>query len=695
MGVSVGIDVGGTFTDLVLHDSRNDQLIVGKVLSTAPDPTDGVLAGFQSILETGVEVEAIEYVAHASTVASNLVIERNAGRTALITTMGFRDVLHIQRQKRADLYDLFYDKPAPVVARRDIFEVRERTLFDGTVLEPLDEGDVRACLREIIAAEIKSVGVVLLHSYANSAHEQRIREIACEETPDLHVSLSSEVSPKWREYERASTTSLNAYVAPSVVRYLERMSQEFRARGVQEPIHVMQCSGGMITTEGVEQSAVSLIESGPAAGTLAAGFVGQSCGRNRIVAFDMGGTTAKVSIVEAGEPHIVDDFEVAPTTKLRPGSGLPVTVPAVDLVEIGTGGGSIAHLESGVLAVGPASAGASPGPACYGLGGSLPTVTDANVVLGYLDPHYFLGGRLTLDVQKARDAIRIQIAEPLGVDLDEAAYAIHALANSGMANAMRVVTVQRGFDPRHFAAIAFGGAGPTHIAGLAREVGFPEAIIPPNAGVASALGLLVAPIRVEFARTLRTRLHDDKADEISEVIKGLEARARDALKRSRVAADAMSFRRYARMRYVGQGFEIPVPLPSGDVSTEQIAEIDQTFRQMYQTLYGYADPTGDLEIIDWRVTGLGPSRRSHISHPSRASGAPAGGSATTRHAYFRELGGFVETAIHDRYELPVGCELEGPRIVQERESTTLIPPEVLGVVDPLGNIVLAMPESSR
>jgi N-methylhydantoinase A len=692
MGVSVGIDVGGTFTDLVMHDSRDDRLVVGKVLSTAPDPTDGVLTGFALLLETGVDVEAIEYVAHASTVASNLVIERNAGRTALITSQGFRDVLHIQRQKRADLYDLFYDKPTPVVARRDIFEVRERTLFDGTILVPLDEDDVRDCLRTIAAAGIESVAVVLLHSYANPAPEQRIRDIAREEAEGLYVSLSSEVSPKWREYERASTTSLNAYVAPSVVRYLERMSSELRDRGVKEPIHVMQCSGGMITTEAIERTAVSLIESGPAAGALAAAFIGHSCGRDRIVAFDMGGTTAKVSIVEAGEPHIVDDFEIAPTTKLRPGSGLPVTVPAVDLVEIGTGGGSIAHLEAGVLGVGPASAGASPGPACYGLGGMLPTVTDANLVLGYLDPGYFLGGQLTLDVEKAEVAVREHIAQPLGLSVEEAAFAIHALANAGMANAMRVMTVQRGFDPRHFSAIAFGGAGPTHIAGLARDVGFREAIVPPNAGVASALGLLVAPIRVEFARTLRTRLRHDLATEITEVLEGLEARANEALSRSRVSEHDMTFRRFARMRYVGQGFEISVPMPSGSISAEKIDETAGEFRRTYETLYGYADPEGDLEIVDWRVTGLGPSRRDRISHPAHEGGA-SGAFASTRPAYFRELEGYVDTAIHSRYDLPVGHELEGPAIIQERESTTLIPPGVSGVVDALGNIALTMPES--
>lgn len=690
--VRVGTDVGGTFTDFALHDERTNRIEVAKVLTTSRDPAEGVMRGFKLLLKrAGIEAPQVTYLAHASTVASNLVIERKGPPTALITTQGFRDVILMQRQKRANLYDHFYDKPRPIVRRRDIYEVRERTRANGTIESPLDETDALDVLRDIAERGFKSVAVVLLHSYANTAHELRIRELAVGAGHAYSITLSSDISPRWREYERSSTAAMNAYVQPDVVRYLDSMQAMLRAVGMNRPIHVMQCSGGLILAEGMKRVPVTMIESGPAAGALMAGFVGRVSGRPRVIAFDMGGTTAKVSIVEDGEPRLVEDFEIAPVTKLTPGSGLPVSLPAVDLIEIGTGGGSIAHLDIGVLGVGPQSAGASPGPACYGFGGTEPTVTDANLLLGYLDPNYFLGGELKLDIAVAREAVK-KVAQPLGVSVETAAYAIHAVANASMASAVRIVTVQRGFDPRDYVAVAFGGAGPLHIASIANDVGIPEVLVPANAGIASAVGLLMARVKFEFVRTLKRRLDDGALPELAEVFGELERRGSESLAESRADAGSLLIR-HARMRYVGQGFEITVEIPSGALDASSLDTIRQSFIASYRRLYGYAEAAGDIEIVDFRLTALGPAVEGYSA--PRGDAAKKRPAKSRRPAYFQELGGFVDVDVWNRYELPIGFSLLGPAIVQERESTLLVTPGASAIVDGFHNLVLTVPTQAR
>jgi N-methylhydantoinase A len=690
--VRVGTDVGGTFTDFALHDERTNRIEVAKVLTTAPDPAEGVLRGFDILLKrAGIDAAQVTYLAHASTVASNLVIERKGPAIAVITTQGFRDVILIQRQKRPNLYDHFYDKPQPIVRRRDIHEVRERMRADGSVELPLDERNTLDVLRDISERGFKSVAVVLLHSYANPAHELRIRQLAEGLGYSYAITLSSDISPRWREYERSSTAAMNAYVQPVVVRYLDSMQARLREFGMTRPIHVMQCSGGLVLAEGMKRAPVTMIESGPAAGALMAGFVGRVSGHPRVIAFDMGGTTAKVSIVEDGEPRLVEDFEIARVTKMTPGSGLPVSVPAVDLIEIGTGGGSIAHLDIGVLGVGPQSAGASPGPACYGFGGTEPTVTDANLVLGYLDPNYFLGGELKLDTRAARQAVN-RAAQPLGVPLEAAAYAIHALANASMASAVRIVTVQRGFDPRDYIAVAFGGAGPLHIASIATEVGIPKALVPANAGIASAVGLLMARVKFEFVRTLKRRLEEAVLKELTQVFAELERRGLESLEESRARVGSALIR-HARMRYVGQGFEITVEIPSGELDVSALDAIRQSFIASYRRLYGYADTGGDLEIVDFRVTALGPAVEGYS--PSRLGAVNEEPIRSRRSAYFQDLGGFVDVDVWNRYELPIGFSLQGPAIVQERESTLLVTPGARAVVDDFNNLVLTLPVKAR
>ena len=681
-------DVGGTFTDLVLQDSATGDFTITKVLSTAPDPSAGAIEGFEALIDAaGVEASTIDYLAHASTVASNLVIERSGQRTALLTTEGFRDVLHLQRQKRAVSHDLFYDKPAPLVDRRDILEVPERVAADGSVLVALDELRTAEQLREVAARGIQSVAVVLFHAYVNPDHEHRVREIAADVAPGLLVSLSSDVSPKWREYERSSTTVINAYVKPRVSQYLDGMQASLGGLGVSRPLHVMQCSGGLAVVEAIKRHPVTLVESGPAAGAFIAGIIGRATGRDRIIAFDMGGTTAKVSILQDGEPQMVEDFEVAPTTKLRPGSGLPVTTPAVDLIEVGTGGGSIAHLALGVLAVGPESSGASPGPACYGYGGDAPTVTDANLVLGYLDADYFLGGDLVLDPDAARRVIQRDISSRLGLSLEEGAYAVHAVANASMANAMRAMTIQRGFDPRDFGVIAFGGAGPAHAMSIASELGSREILVPANAGVSSAMGLLFAPIKFEFVRTLVTRLEAGSLKQMNEVFAELEERGAAGLVEADAAAGA-SFIRNALMRYVGQGYEVAIGMPAGRLQAADVAATRARFLETYERLYGYAEAHGELEIVDYRVTASAPAppfELPRVGRGDQASDAARG----RRPCYFPDTG-FVESPIWDRYGLSTGTTIGGPAIVQERESTTVIPPGASAVVDEWQNLVVSV-----
>ena len=681
-------DVGGTFTDLVLQDSATGDFTITKVLSTAPDPSAGAIEGFEALIDAaGVEASTIDYLAHASTVASNLVIERSGQRTALLTTEGFRDVLHLQRQKRAVSHDLFYDKPAPLVDRRDILEVPERLAADGSVLVALDELRTAEQLREVAARGIQSVAVVLFHAYVNPDHEHRVREIAADVAPGLLVSLSSDVSPKWREYERSSTTVINAYVKPRVSQYLDGMQASLGGLGVSRPLHVMQCSGGLAVVEAIKRHPVTLVESGPAAGAFIAGIIGRATGRDRIIAFDMGGTTAKVSILQDGEPQMVEDFEVAPTTKLRPGSGLPVTTPAVDLIEVGTGGGSIAHLALGVLAVGPESSGASPGPACYGYGGDAPTVTDANLVLGYLDADYFLGGDLVLDPDAARRVIQRDISSRLGLSLEEGAYAVHAVANASMANAMRAMTIQRGFDPRDFGVIAFGGAGPAHAMSIASELGSREILVPANAGVSSAMGLLFAPIKFEFVRTLVTRLEAGSLKQMNEVFAELEERGAAGLVEADAAAGA-SFVRNALMRYVGQGYEVAIGMPAGRLQAADVAATRARFLETYERLYGYAEAHGELEIVDYRVTASAPAppfELPRVGRGDQASDAARG----RRPCYFPDTG-FVESPIWDRYGLSTGTTIGGPAIVQERESTTVIPPGASAVVDEWQNLVVSV-----
>ena len=496
----MAFDIGGTFTDFVLAGVGEPPRFL-KIASTPHDPSVAVITGFDQLLtDAGISASSITTLLHATTVATNAIIERKGRPTALVTTAGFRDVLLIGRQKRYETYDLYMDKPAPLVARRNVFEVIERVGPNGEVDKELEPASLDAIIETLAESTIQSVAVSLIHAYANPTHENTIKKILQARLPNLLVSLSSDISPKFREYERTSTTVANAYVRPIVADYISQLQSTLGARGVENEMFIMQSAGGLISTSIAIEEPVRIVESGPAAGVLMSALVGTEAGENSIITFDMGGTTAKLGAVDDGIPAITPTFEVDPI-RYRPGSGLPINVPAIELLEIGAGGGSIARAEFGVIHIGPESAGADPGPICYGLGGQRSTITDANLVLGYLNPHFFNGGAMTLDVENARAGIARDIGEPLELDIERAAWGIHAAANANMEKAMRIVSVERGRDPRRYSLVAFGGAGPVHAARLAKSIGIPKVIVPFGAGVGSAIGLLRAEPKIDTSIT--------------------------------------------------------------------------------------------------------------------------------------------------------------------------------------------------
>jgi N-methylhydantoinase A len=677
----VAFDVGGTFTDFVLE--AGGRLHTAKRLTTYPDPSEACLAGLDELMrQAGVPWPELAQAVHGTTLGSNLVIERKASGVALVTTKGFRDVLVIGRQKRYQLYDLQIERPEPLVDRASIFEVEERVLADGSVRTPLDEAGARAVLARLKAIGVRSLAVCFLHAYANPVHERRFAELAAEVSPEVHCSLSYDVSPQFREYERTSTTVVNAYLMVAVRDYLRRMVEELARRGYGGRLFIMQSGGGTASADTMAQFPVRMIESGPAAGALIAARYGQLGGQPDVIAFDMGGTTAKLSLVVDGKPETVDSFELH-RIRGAPGSGLPMNLRAVDLVEIGAGGGSIARSERGTIQVGPDSAGSQPGPACYGLGGEEPTVTDANILLGYLSPDRFAGGSMKLDHAAAENALR-KVAEPLGLTVTEAAWGVHAIVNLNMELATRVVSIERGHDPRRLALVATGGSGPVHACRLAMALGLPRVILPAAAGVASAIGLLDAEPRFDVSRTYLTNLVTVDWSRVDEIFQEMEAEALPMVE------DQTAVVREVDLRYVGQGYELTIPIPPhaerGEVRWG--AQLRERFEAAYAKRYGFAAPGEQIEATAWRLTVVG--RKTPVALPrfDRGSGKPS--PAGRRPVYFPECEGFAETPIFDRYQLFAGAQVEGPAVVEERESTTILPPGTTAQVDAHGTLAVSL-----
>jgi N-methylhydantoinase A/oxoprolinase/acetone carboxylase beta subunit len=682
----VGFDVGGTFTDFVLQ-APSGELTAGKRLTTYPDPSAACLAGLDELIgRAGVPWTEVAQAVHGTTLGSNVVIERKARGVGLLTTRGFRDVLVIGREKRYQVYDLQIEKPAPLIARRFIGEVTERVLADGSVCTPLDEADARRAIRALVARGITTLAICLLHAYVNPAHEKRLAALVAEEAPHVTVTLSHEVSPTFREYERTSTTVVNAYVMTAIREYLHGLQTALGGRGYRGRLFVMQSSGGVATAEAMERYPVRMIESGPAAGALMAAVYGELAGHRDLSAFDLGGTTAKLALIENGRPFTTTAFELHRVNN-APGSGLPMNIQAIDLVEIGAGGGSIARPRLGVLAVGPESASSTPGPVCYGQGGTEPTVTDANLALGYLNPDFFAGGAMKLHPGAAVRAIETSLAQPLGLSLEQAAWGIHAIVNTNMELATRVVSIERGRDPRALTLVAFGGSGPVHGCRLAQALGIPRVILPAAAGVTAAIGLLAAEVRFDVSRTYVRRLDALDPAGLDAMYAEMAAQAGEVVRDSAVGG-AVTVTRSVDARYVGQGFELTVPVPGGTLDAAALARVRTSFDEIYAARYGYAQPAEPVEVVTWKLSAIGGAPRIALA---KATTAPVAGAVKgRRRAYFPETGGWIDCPIYDRYKLAAGLSVAGPAIVEERESTSVLPPATVATVDEYANLVVTV-----
>ena len=693
MSYRLGFDVGGTFTDFALQDEDSGALLTGKALTTPDDPTRAVLSGAQALLdEHGISWAEVRQVVHGTTLGANAIIERKGALTGLITTRGFRDVLEIQRQLRYNIHDLFLDKHPPLVPRELIREVSERLRYDGAVLRPLEEADVLAAIEALRANGVEALAVALLHAYANPEHERRIGELVRERWPEVALTLSSEVAPRYREYERTSTAVANAYLQPLMSRYIGRISAALEAAGHRRRWYMMQANGGLDRAERLAETPVRSVESGPAAGVLMAAHYGAQAGLGDLIAFDMGGTTAKTCLIRGGQPGSVSTMEID-RIALRPGSGLPLNVAGLDLVEIGAGGGSIAQVSHGLLQVGPESAGADPGPACYGRGGQRPTVTDANLLLGYLNPDYFLGGRMQLDLAAAERAVEQGVARPLELARDEAAWGIHQIANVSMERAIRAVSVERGTDPRDLTLVAFGGAGPLHASRLGRSLGIPRAILPAAAGVTSAIGLLTADVRFDLARTRMIRLAALDSAILEAIFSELEREAA-ALLRDAGIEGRYRFEHSADMHYVGQGYELEVRLPGPPWGDDVRSAIRAAHDAHYAAVYGYSEPTAEAELVTFKLRATCASPPLEL--PRRTAGReeeirrPEEEGLRRRPAYFPEAGGWLDCPVYARDALDPGTTLLGPAIVEEQASTTILLPDDRALVDDYGSLIVTL-----
>lgn len=689
----LGIDIGGTFTDLVLVDLEARRVHIGKALTTPAEPSRGVMNGLARLIHrASIDPSAIANVIHATTLVTNAIIERKGAKTGLITTQGMRDLLEIGREQKYELYDIFLRLPEPLVPPPLRKEAVERIYSAGEVIVPLDRGAIRETIEELAAAGVESVAVCLLHSYIEPAHELAIEEEIRAAHPEIFVSISAKVAREIREFERASTTVANAYVQPLTERYLEGLRSELTCLGVDGELHIMLSSGGIASVDTAKAIPTRLIESGPAAGAIAAGFYGGLAGESRVLAFDMGGTTAKACLVENGWPETAYSFEVARVHRFKKGSGLPIRAPAVDLIEIGAGGGSIAHLdELGLLRVGPESAGAEPGPACYGLGGREPTVTDADLVLGYLNPDYFLGGEMKLDIDAARQAIR-RVAEPLGLDLTAAAWGIHNTVNENMASAARIHIAEKGHDPRRFTMLTTGGAGPVHAFRVAEKMGLSRLICPPGAGVGSTFGLLVAAPRMDFVHAYPALLDGIDWERLNGIYGEMERQAARELARAGVRDGEIRWIRQADMRYVNQGHEVVVPIPWRTLGEGDEAILREGFRDVYAKLFSRYEEELPIEVLNWRLVASGPQPTTGFVEADGAEAARPVERALkgTRPAYILETADYLEVKVFDRDTLRPGDRFHGPAIVEERESTVVMGPSAVCSLDQYCNLVIEM-----
>ncbi len=691
----IGADIGGTFTDLVLL-GQDGTLLTKKVPSTVDAYEEAIVDGLTDVFDTaGLDPDQMTEVLHGTTVASNAILEHKGARTGLITSKGFRDVLEIRTLRMPRLYDLHWEKPTPLVERYLRLEVDERVNNRGEAERALDPGEAERVVRRLLDEGVEAIAVCLINSYANGAHERTIKEVIERLAPGLPHCISADVLPEIMEYQRTSTTVINAYVMPIVSQYLRALSQRLQGGGVTAPLLLMQSNGGLISAEVAEEKPANIIESGPAGGVVGAQALARKLDLPDIITFDMGGTTAKASMVEDGNFTRSLDYQVGGGimvgSRLMTGAGYHLKVPAIDLAEVGAGGGSIVWIDAGgSMQIGPQSAGAVPGPVCYGMGGEEPTVTDANVILGYLNPDFLVGGELELQAEKSREVFQERIAGPLDLELAHAAYGAHQIAISNMIRAIRAISSERGRDPRAYTLFAFGGNGPLFAAGMANALGMKRIVVPPHPGLFSSFGLLYADVEHHYSRSMMQVLRDAAPEALDEIWGGLEADARRQLAADGYRPDQVEIRRSANMHYKGQIYELTVPAPDGDFTPEKIAELEERFGQEHERTYGHrAGPEEPVMLVNAQLVGRAIPDHPPVPDQLKGGDERTGKAVSSREAYFGPEAGWLEATVMSRADLD--GEHTGPLIIEEYDATCLVPPGAKARRDEFANIVVALP----
>ncbi len=675
--MKLATDIGGTFTDLVYLDETSGAYFLAKALSTPPHFSKGIM---DAIHKSDLDPTAVTGFVHGATVVINALTERKGAKTALVTTEGCRDVLEIGRANRPDIYNMRFRKQPPFVPRELRFEVTERMNYKGEVVTELDLGTVDAVAKQIEAEGCEAVAVCFLHSYANPEHELAVAARLRELLPNVLVTASSEITREWREYERTSTAVLNAYVQPVAASYLRQLESSLRSEGIDAPLDIMKSNGGTSSFDFVVEQPIHLVESGPVGGVIGAAALGELIGEPNLITMDIGGTTAKCSLIENGDYKITTEYRIERDDR---SAGYPIKAPVVDIVEIGAGGGSIAWIDAaGALKIGPRSAGASPGPASYGLGGTEPTITDANLISGRINPDYFLGGEIQLDVEKARTAYQ-PIADALGVSVEEAAIGVIRLANANMINALKLVSVRRGYDPREFALIAFGGGGSMHAVALARELRIGKVIIPVAPGHFSAFGMMMSDAMQDYLLTALTSSDEGSRERIGSIFDDLETRAVDYFLGAGFDRGQIELVRSLDMRYNGQEHTVRVRMPEGELD---FVELNDRFHAAHERAYTYRLPSG-VEIVNYHVAALVPTMKPALAEQERRTGSPR---MKSSRAVDFDTWGRLESAIYERSDLFPGCRLHGPAIIEEPAASTVVPPGVQVTVDPIGNIIMTL-----
>ena len=675
----LAVDTGGTFTDVCVIEEGSGQLAVAKVPSTPSNPALAVIAGIDKLVEKGeITAKSISFLLHGTTVATNALLEHKGAPIAMLTTLGFEDILQIGRQNRPELYNFWARRPTPIVPRHRCYGIPERVLYTGEILTPLDESKTEAIVREIKESGIYSVAVSLIHSYANPLNEQKIKTIISKIHPEAYVTLSSEVLPEFREYERTSTICINAFVMPKVNDYVADLENRLKQQGVASELYIMQSNGGVITAGMAREMSARTVLSGPAGGVLTGVLLSRAIEEPNLITIDMGGTSSDISLIEAYSPRLTTESQIG---------GYPIKLPMIDIHTIGAGGGSIAWIDSGgALRVGPESAGAEPGPVCYGRGGQEPTVTDANALLGRINPSYLLGGEMKVYLEDARQVVEERIARPLAMDVQRAAEGIIAVVNANMIRGIRRVSVEQGYDPREFALVAFGGAGPLHAVQLAQALNMTKIIIPPYPGIASAFGMLSADVRHDYVQTYISLSSDLRLEKLQSIYEDMEKQGKEQLRQEGFPDESIVVDRFADIRYARQAYELSVPVKGGRLSAEDISAVAESFHERHERNYGYARRGEGVEFVNMRVVALGKlpdMRLSEEVSTTAQTPEPMGERDVTFEAAAK-----VRTPIYHRDQLVQGREISGPAVVEQLDSTTLVFPEYRAAADRFGNLII-------